>query len=117
LALAPVSPSIERVARLMLFVRRPYALSQEEASRWMREQAASLASASAIERIELIRLQAPALGGAADCEWLIEMHCRCREDAASAARDAACRDLVADLRLLGMQPRLVVADGSEPLKR
>jgi hypothetical protein len=117
LALARVSPSIEPVARLMLFVRRPYALSEEEAARWMREQAAPLAAVSAIERVELIRLQAPALSGGADCEWLIEMHCARGEDAARAARDAACRDLVADLRLLGMQPRLVVADGNEPLER
>ena len=115
MALAPVSPSIERVARLMLFVRRPYVLSQEEASRWMREQATPLATTNGVERVELIRLQTPALGGGADCEWLIEMHCPCREDAARAARDTACRDLVADLRLLGMHPRLVVADGSEPV--
>ena len=99
----------------MLFVRRPSALSQEEASRWMREQAAPLAGTNGVERVELFRLQAPALGGTADCEWLIEMHCRFGEDAARAARDAVCRELVADLRLLGMQPRLVVADGHEPL--
>ena len=100
----------------MLFVRRPYALSQEEASRWMREQAAPLATTNGVERVELIRLQAPALGRGADCEWLIEIHCERADDAARAARDAVCRDLVADLRLLGMQPRLVVADGSEPLQ-
>jgi hypothetical protein len=115
LALAAASPSIAPVARLMLFVRRPYALSQEEAARWMREQATPLATANGVERVELIRLQTPALGGGADCEWLLEMHCRCGDDAARAARDTACRDLVADLRLLGMHPRLVVADGSEPV--
>jgi hypothetical protein len=116
LAREPVSQSIEQVARLMLFVRRPHVLSPEEASRWMREQAAALAGARAVERVELIRLRAPGLGGAADCEWLIEMHCERGEDAAHAALDAACRDLVADLRLLGMHPRLVVADGSEPVE-
>jgi hypothetical protein len=114
LALATASPSIEPVVRLMLFVRRPYVLSQEEASRWMREQATPLATTNGVERVELIRLQTPTRGGGGDCEWLIEMHCRCGEDAVRAARGAACRDLVADLRLLGMHPRLVVADGSEP---
>jgi hypothetical protein len=103
------------MARLMLFVRRPYTLSQEEASRWMREQVTPLATTNGIERVDLIHLETPALRGGANCEWLIEMHCRCGEDAARAARDRACRDLVADLRLLGMQPRLVVADGSEPV--
>jgi hypothetical protein len=33
---------------------------------------------------------------------------------ASAVRDQVCRELVADLRLLGMHPRLVLADGGEP---
>jgi hypothetical protein len=116
LALAPGSPSIERVPRLMLFVRRPYVLSEAEAALWMREQAAPLARAGAVERVELIRLRSPAVSGGADCEWLIEMHCRHREDAVRAARDRTCRELVADLRLLGMQPRLVVADGNEPLE-
>ncbi len=37
-------------------------------------------------------------------------------NAARAARDDECRELVADLRLLGMQPRLVVADGTEPIE-
>jgi hypothetical protein len=115
LALKMQSPSMESVARLMLFVRRPYVLSEAEAASWMREQAAPLATASA-RRVELTRLQAPALHGGADCDWLVEMHFGRGEDAARAARDEACRDLVAALRLLGMQPRLVVADASEPVE-
>ena len=100
----------------MLFVRRPYVLSEEEGARWIREQAAPLARANAVDRVELIRLRTPALHGGADCEWLIEMHFERGEDAARAARDNACRDLVADLRLLGMRPQLVIADGTEPLE-
>ena len=115
MALTAQSPTIEPVARLMLFVRRPYVLSEEDAACWMREQAAPLATARA-ERVELTRLQAPALHGGADCEWLVEIHFGRGEDAARAARDEACRALVADLRLLGMQPYLVVADGTEALE-
>jgi hypothetical protein len=44
------------------------------------------------------------------------MHCERGEDATRAARDDACRELVADLRLLGMHPSLVVGDGTEPLE-
>ena len=99
----------------MLFVRGPYFLSEEEAACWMREQAAQLAKASGVDRVELIRLRTPALGGGADCEWLIEMHCGREEDVVRAARDEVCRELVADLRLLGMHPRLMVADGDESL--
>jgi hypothetical protein len=100
----------------MLFVRRPSSLSEDEAVRWMRGQAAPLAAMSHVDRVEVTRLQTPALRGGTDWQWLIEMHCDDGEDASNAARDPACRDLVADLRLLGMQPVLVVADGTEPLE-
>jgi hypothetical protein len=84
--------------------------------RWMREQVAPLARMEPVSRVEVTRLQAPALRGGGDWEWLIEMHCERGEDAARAARDDACRDLVADLRLLGMRPSLVLADGTDPIE-
>ena len=101
------------MARLMLFVCRPFSLSAEETVRWMHEQAAPLAATGA-ERVELVRLGAPGVHGDPGCEWLIELHYRRVEDAAGAARNGPCHDLVADLRLLGMRPRLVVADNGEP---
>ena len=104
------------MARLLLFVRRPNALSEKEADRWIRAQVAPLARMESVRRVEMTRLQAPALRGGRDWEWLIEMYCERGEDAARAARDEACRDLVADLRLLGMNPSLVLADGTDPLE-
>jgi hypothetical protein len=50
----------------MLFVRRPYHLSDDEADRWMRKQAAPLADAAAVESIHISRLQAPAARGGGD---------------------------------------------------
>jgi hypothetical protein len=104
------------MARLLLFVQRPSVLSDGEATRWMREQAAPLARIDAVRRVEVTRLQAPALRGGRDWHWLIEMYCEDGGDAARAARSEVCRDLVADLRLLGMQPSLILADGTEPLE-
>jgi hypothetical protein len=104
------------VARLLLFVGRPNALSETEAVRWMREQVAPLARMEAVRRVEVTRLQAPALRGGGDWQWLIEMYCERAEDAARAARDEVCRDLVADLRLLGMRPSLVLADRTDPIE-
>jgi hypothetical protein len=98
----------------MLFVRRPSALTKAEAARWVREQAAELAAAATVDRVQLIRLQTPAVPGGGDSEWLIEMHYPSAEAATCAARDRVCRELVADLHLLGMRPRLVVADAGEP---
>ena len=80
----------------------------------MRIQAAPLADTAAVESVRLSRLQAPAAGGG-DWDWLIEFHCRGAEDARRAARDEVLREMVADLRLLGMNPRLVLADGTRPL--
>jgi hypothetical protein len=104
------------VARLLLFVQRPSVLSDSDATRWMLKEAAPLARIEAVRRVDVTRLQAPALRGGKDWQWLIEMHCEQAVDAARAARDEACRDLVADLRLLGMQPSLILAANTEPLE-
>lgn len=82
----------------------------------MREQVAPLANMESVLGVEVTRLQTPALRGGRDWHWLIEVHCERGEDAARAARDVACRDLMADLRLLGMQPSLVLADGTDPIE-
>lgn len=103
------------MARLLLFVRRPYHLSEDEADRWMLEETAALGGAEGVDRILVSRLQNPALHGGNEWDWLIEMHCRDGEEASRAARDDAVRELVADLRLLGMGPRLVMADLTRPL--
>jgi hypothetical protein len=81
----------------------------------MRNQAASLSDASGVTSVELSRLKNPSARVDARWDWLIEMHLGDSGDAAGAARDAVCRDLVADLRLLGMYPSLVLADGTRPL--
>ena len=110
------SPTIEPITRLLLFIRRPYHLSEGEADRWMRSQAAPLARTAAVKHAQVSRLRAPAARGGGDWDWLIELQCDGVEDAERAARDDTCRDLVADLRLLGMNPSLVLADGTHPLE-
>ena len=100
----------------MLFIRRPYHLSDDEADRWMREQALPLTEVVAVESVHISRLQAPTARGRGDCDWLIEFQCRGAEDAGRAAREPVLRDMVADLRLLGMRPSLVLADGTRRLE-
>jgi hypothetical protein len=99
----------------MLFIRRPYHLSEEEADQWLGGQAAPLARTAAVKDVEMSRLRNPAAGGGDDWDWLIEMHCDGVEEAERAAREDACRELVADLRLLGMHPSLVLADVPRPV--
>jgi hypothetical protein len=82
----------------------------------MRAQAASLTGAGAVTSVQVSRLRSPGARISAGWDWLIEMHLARAEDAAGIARDQACRDLVADLRLLGMNPSLVLVDGTLPLE-
>jgi lactam utilization protein B len=98
----------------MLFARRPYHLSEEEADRWMRSQVTALTRSAAASGVQVSRLRAPA-SRAGEWDWLIEMHFDDADDAVRAAHVDACRDFVADLRLLGMSPRLVLADATRPL--
>jgi hypothetical protein len=104
------------IVRLLLFIRRPYHLSEGEADRWLGSQAASLVGTVAIKDLQVSRLRNPAARGGGDWDWLIEMHCDGVEEAERAAREDVCRDLVADLRLLGMNPSLVLADDTRPLE-
>jgi len=99
----------------MLFIRRPYHLSQGEADRWLRSQAVPLARTTAVKDVQVSRLRNPAAAGGRDWDWLIEIHCDGVEHAQRAAREDACRDLIADLRLLGLSPSLVLADSTGPL--
>jgi hypothetical protein len=107
--------SIGAITRLLLFISRPYHLSDQEADRWMRSQAAGLEKGEQVTRVEVSRLLSPAARPGAEWDWLIELHCDGVEGAGRAAREAALRDLVADLRMLGMRPRLVLAEGTRPL--
>jgi hypothetical protein len=114
---AGAAPEDDRaIVRLMLFVRRPYHLSEQEGDAWMHGQAVPLAQAATVESVHVSRLHGPGPQGGHDWDWLIEMHCEDAEAARQAARAEACRDLVADMRLLGMQPRLVLADAGRPLE-
>jgi hypothetical protein len=98
----------------MLFVSRPYHLSDQEADGWMRSQAAALRAAEPITGVDLSRLRSAAGGGHWD--WMIEIHCEGVVDAGRVAREEVLRDLVGDLRLLGMHPRLMLADRTSPLE-
>ncbi|HEV3376963.1 MAG TPA: hypothetical protein VG126_06760 [Thermoleophilaceae bacterium] len=100
----------------MLFVRRPYHLSQEEADRWMKAEAAPLAGAAGVASVEVSRLRSPGAPGSNEWDWLVEMSFEGADEAARAAREAVCRDLVADMRLLGMRPSLTLADDTRPLE-
>jgi hypothetical protein len=104
------------IARLMLFVRRPYHLSQEEAERWMRSEAAPLTRSAAVTSVEVSEVRSPGAPGGSDWDWLIEMSFQGADDAARAAREEACRDLIAEMRLLGMHPSLALVDGTRPLE-
>jgi hypothetical protein len=98
------------MARLIVLVQRPYHLSTEEADHWIRGQVAALAKDDAVRRVDLTLLQSVAPGCGRGWDWLIELHCDRGQDASRAAASSAWRELLADLRQLGMRPSVVLAD-------
>jgi hypothetical protein len=96
------------MARLVLLAQAPPHLDGEEAEAWLREQLAALVGMHGIERVSLARLESVSidLGGSAD--WLVEMDCSAVDDAVGACRNGALRDLIGDLRLIGMHPSLAL---------
>jgi hypothetical protein len=96
------------MARLVLLAQAPPHLDGAEAEAWLQKELASLVGKHGIQRVSLARLENVAidLGGSAD--WLVEMECSGVDDALGAGRNGALRDLIGDLRLIGMHPSLAL---------
>jgi hypothetical protein len=101
-----------RVARLLVFWTRPAHLSVEEAETWIRAELSVLAAIDVIGRAELSRLESASVRLPRPCDWMLELHLvpGADRDACLAARPF--REWLADLRLLGMHPSAVLADGA-----
>src|SRR5262245_27471571 len=98
--------------RVLVAWSRPHHLSADEAERWARTEVQRLLAGAAVGAARLTRLESasPRLGCAWD--WLAEL-----EITVPAGIDAgACADWLADLRLLGMQPVVMLAASAIDLR-
>jgi hypothetical protein len=103
------------MARLVVVWTRPHRLSVEEADAWARREAARLLELDAIERAELTRLQSASMHHPLLWDWMLELHLRDGVDGRAYVDASACLDWLCDLRLLGMQPAVVLVDGTTTL--
>jgi hypothetical protein len=94
------------VARLLILWNRPSHLTADDAERWAQDEVRSLLGDDSVAGAALTRLESasPRYGG--DWEWLVEL------EVTGPARDCvergACAGWLADMRLLGMRPAVVL---------
>jgi hypothetical protein len=102
------------VTRLIVLVGAPHHLRAEEAGDWLHKEAAALGRADGVRRAIISPLASPSLRWSSQWSWLIEIDCDCPDGTERTTCDQTWKDLLGDLRLLGMRPAVaVVGDPTE----
>jgi hypothetical protein len=104
-----------RVARLLIFWTQPLHLSAAEADAWVRGELRKVTRLASVERAELTRLRSRSERFGAPHDWMLELHLAPGAVPADCVEAQPCAEWLADLRLLGMSPAVVVADSDQPL--
>jgi hypothetical protein len=103
------APTMCIVARLIVLWIRPQHLSPEAAERWVVEQVKDLVTCEGVGHADLRRVQSASSRYESDWDWMLEL------DVALPLPD--CVDgWLADLRLLGMRPAVLLAAESIALE-
>jgi hypothetical protein len=100
------------VVRVIILCERPQHLSAEHAIAWLRRASAEAVATRGVAALRLTQLQNPSPTLAPMATWLIEAELERGADAAAIVASAPWRDLLGDLRLLGMRPSVAVADSA-----
>jgi hypothetical protein len=104
-------PHHGRVARLLIFWTQPLHLSAAEADAWVRGELRKVTGLAGVERAELTRLRSGSERFGAPHDWMLELHLTPGAAPADCVAAQPCAEWLGDLRLLGMSPAVVVADG------
>jgi hypothetical protein len=108
----PSVPSADAgMARLIVLCGRPYQLTGEEAADWLRRDVQRLLEADVVTHAELTQVQPGSAHHPAGCHWMLELHLEDGIDAHGLADAPPCGDWLSELRQLGMQPVVLLADG------
>jgi hypothetical protein len=99
------------VARLLIFWAQPAHLSAAEADAWVRRELHKVTGVAGVERAELTRLRAGSDRFASPHDWMLELQLASELAATDCVNARPCAEWLGDLRLLGMRPAVVVADG------
>lgn len=103
------------MARVVVLWTRPYHLSAEEATAWAQQEVSRLLSVDGVARAELTRLQSVPERYPRACDRILELHLAPGVDPSSCAAAAACAEWLADLRVLGLRPSVLLADKKIPV--
>jgi hypothetical protein len=93
------------VRRLLVLFHDPYHLDPDEARAWLRREVSSALSQDGVQQATLTRLGDGSSQTCGGFGWLLEF-----DVAPGRKPQGAVRELVADLRLLGMSPLVAIAD-------
>jgi hypothetical protein len=105
MAAAALAVDTARMDSILIYCRPVGAAHRETLRAWIEHQATELAARPAIQRTALMHLSAPDASSRRNLGWLLECELT---DAAGAPKDIL-RELLTDMRLIGLQPALFVA--------
>jgi hypothetical protein len=104
------------VPRLLVLCRHPYHLPRADAQAWLTQEFQAVLRRDELQRARLTRLRSPFSRSSSSCDWLVEFRLETMASSTPLVQGNAFRELVADLRLLGMTPTVVVADDSKAVE-
>ena len=107
------APHDEAMPRLLVLWSRPRHVSSEEAERWAQTEIRALLRADDVQSAQLTRLEGASVRHGADWSWLLELEVA--GPVHQFVKRGPCADWLGDMRLLGMQPRVMVAADSVDL--
>ena len=100
-----------RVPRLLVPCSNPYHLSRQDAQAWLSAELEAFVRRDGLEGATLTRLASPPFSPPTSSSgWLVEFRLDSAARAAAMQRRGAFGELIADLRLIGMAPTVIVPD-------
>jgi hypothetical protein len=106
---------MEAMASFVVLWNRPYHLSGEEAAAWTQQEASRLLSAGGVARAELRRLEGVSERHAQAWNWMLELHLSPRVEPSQYVAAASFAEWLANLRVLGLRPAVLLADPGIPV--
>jgi hypothetical protein len=98
--------------RILLLWNACRGTSSEEDARWVQEETDKLRACNGVQAVTLHRVESAALRHPRRWEWCLEL--RVASGGANAVvRDPVCAEFLADLRLLGTRPSVLVLPEGE----
>jgi hypothetical protein len=99
------------VARLLIFWTQPPHLSPAETDDWVHGELRKITGLAGVARAELTRLRPGSERFGAPHDWMLELHLTPDAAPADCVEAQPYAEWLGDLRLLGMAPAVVFADG------